>query len=65
MMKEQLNENQKPNNKQKRLIKNSKMFLHKSMITWKPTLLDWEDNFVMMKERLNQNQESTNEQRGW
>jgi hypothetical protein len=64
-MKEQLNENQKSTNKQKILIKNSKKFLCKRMSTWKPTLLDWEDNFVMMKEQLNQNQEPTNKQRGW
>jgi ectoine hydroxylase-related dioxygenase (phytanoyl-CoA dioxygenase family) len=63
-MKEQLDQNRKTTNKEKRFIKNSKMFLRKSMIIRKPTSLDCKDNFVMMKEQFNQNQKSTSEHRG-
>jgi hypothetical protein len=39
-MKEQLDQNRKTTNEQKRFIKNSKTSLRKSMIIQKPTLLD-------------------------
>jgi hypothetical protein len=51
MITDQLNQNWKPTNKQKKLIKNSRKSKIKHAYT-KTTWLDGEDNLVMMKDQL-------------